>query len=347
MPQFGVRARRIQGAFRESSASISMPGRAPGDDKGRRHPHLLALGYEEENLFPPLRGPDGALAFFRNRGIQWWKSTRSGDNQATEGPTRNLASSQVSCLNFLLPLAQSATLTNALLRGLDKEEMAAIPVSYQRNGLSLSSFVEFEWVGLKTSLEGSVASVRGANVTSADALVLADLPDGGRRAYLLEWKYVEEYKADEFLGDGTKGDTRRRRYSQRFGSSNSPFRPNLLLDEWLYEPFYQIMRLLLLGQKMIDERELGATEASVIVVCPEENTAYRNRITSPSLRARFPQATSVLEVLQGSLRDPHEFRLASQNDLIQAIASSEMPVIHDWLIYHQERYGWASSNPGA
>jgi hypothetical protein len=347
MPQFGDTARTLQGQFRDSSPSISPLARAPSDDKGRRHPHLLALGFEEENLSPSLRGSNGAIAFFRDRGIQWWKSTRSGDNHATEGPTRNLASSQVSCLNFLLPLAQSPDLTNALLGGLDADEKTVVPIAYLRDGASLSSLVEFEWVGLATSLEGSSPQVRGANATSADALLLADLNAGGRRAYLLEWKYVEEYRSGEYLGDGSRGATRRRRYSGRFSSPSSPFHSDLSLDEWFYDPFYQIMRLLLLGQKMVDEGELGVTEATVVVVCPRENTAYRNRITSPDLQARFSRATSVFEVVQGSIRDPGRFRITSQDALIRAIASSDSAVLDNWLAYHRDRYGWVGGTADA
>jgi hypothetical protein len=226
------------------------------------------------------------------------------------------------------------------LGGLDADEKTVVPVSYLREGVSLSSLIEFEWVGLSTTLEGSVPQVRGANVTSADALLLADLTAGGRRAYLLEWKYVEEYKSGDYLGRGRGGTTRRRRYSGRYTSPSSPFRSDVPLDEWFYEPFYQIMRLLLLGQKMVDEREQGVTEATVVVVCPQENTAYRDRITSPALEARFPRATSVIEAVEGSIRDPARFRVTSQDALLRLIASSQSAVLHDWLTYHRERYGW-------
>jgi len=347
MPEFGIIARTLQGRFRDQSPSISPPARAPSDYKGKRHPHLLALGYERENLFPPLRGSTGAISFFRSRGIQWWKSARSGDNQATEGPTRNLASSQVCCVNFLLPLAESASLLETLLPGLDTDGKAVVPITYSRDGASLSSLVEFEWVGLATTLEGSAPQVRGANVTSVDALILADLSGGGRRAYLLEWKYVEEYERAEYLGNGPRGATRLRRYSDRYQSSSSPLHPEVPLREWLYEPFYQIVRLLLLGQKMADERELGVTEATVVVVCPKENTAYRNRITSPELRARFPGGTTVADVVQRSIRDPRRFRLTCQEDLLRVIAGSNSTRLHDWLAYHRERYGWVGGTPDA
>ena len=70
-----------------------------------RNPHLLPLGCEEENLYPGIRGNGGAVDFFSQRRIRWWKSARTGDDTAGPGPTRNMTSSQVACVNFLLPLA--------------------------------------------------------------------------------------------------------------------------------------------------------------------------------------------------------------------------------------------------
>ncbi len=107
MTAFGTLGRRRQAAFRDSSPTISDRGRNPQDPKGKRHGHLLALGHEDENLYPSIRGPDGARKFFADRSIKWWRSAQTGDTPKTHGPTRNLASSQVACVNFLLPLADN------------------------------------------------------------------------------------------------------------------------------------------------------------------------------------------------------------------------------------------------
>jgi hypothetical protein len=104
---FGQVARQRQGSFRDASPTVSERARSPSDDKGKRHRHLLARGLEIENLYPKLRGPEGASRFFSERHIQWWHSGQSGDETGRNGVTRNMASSQVACVNFLLPLAQS------------------------------------------------------------------------------------------------------------------------------------------------------------------------------------------------------------------------------------------------
>ena len=90
MPQrstsFSRVARQRQARFRDTSPTISPQGRNPSDDKGLRNPHLLALGCEEENLYPGIRGPGGAVAFFLGRGIKWWKSSRSDDDARADPP---------------------------------------------------------------------------------------------------------------------------------------------------------------------------------------------------------------------------------------------------------------------
>ena len=85
-------AKQRQALFRETSPTIGAQTRAPTDDKGLRNLHLLAVGCEEENLYPSIQGLGGAVEFFHKRGIRWWKSARSGDDTSVDGPTRNMAS---------------------------------------------------------------------------------------------------------------------------------------------------------------------------------------------------------------------------------------------------------------
>ena len=94
---FGVLERKRQAVFREGLTT-------PSDGIGQRHDYLLALGCEEENLFPTLRGDDGAGRYFADRNIKWWQASVSGDASDGKRPTRNMASSQIACVNFLLPL---------------------------------------------------------------------------------------------------------------------------------------------------------------------------------------------------------------------------------------------------
>ena len=336
-------AKRRQHTFRDESSSISAGAKNPVDAKGMRNPHLLALGHEEENLYPGIRGVGGAVDFLAQRNIKWWKSARSGDDTGVEGPTRNMASSQVACINFLLPLAGIPGALASVLQVLDGDVSAVVDISHEGH----TSLVEFEWLGIPRSLEGG--STRGANNTSVDAFLVAELVSGGRRAYLLEWKYVEQYHTTKpaFKGDGRAGDTRRLRYAEPFRTEYSAFNPDAVpdLDDFLYEPFYQIMRQRLLADRMVQQRELDVDEAKVVVVVPEENLAYRTvgsgrTVTSPPLACRFPHLETVEAVMRASLKEPGvQFSMATPSALQDGVVRGLPDETAKWANYWRERYG--------
>ena len=336
MPDFGRRERRRQASFRNESPTVSAIGRSPTDDKGRRHGHLLALGCEEENLYPPLRGKGGASRFLRDRRIKWWSSSRSGDRSAGAGPTRNLASSQLACINFMLPLASSPTALAAALSAIDDDIVGIVGVEDPAAGTR--SLVEIEWIGLDHALEGPGQKTRGANTTSIDAFVVAETTSG-RRAYLLEWKYVEEYRG-RYLGDGLKGATRLERYSAAYAASS--FRTGRTpVTAWFYEPFYQIMRQRLLAERMVRNGELGVREAKVVIVVPDGNRAYRERITSPVLAAEFKSARTVEAVVRAAIAQPEPaFACVSPSTMAEAVRRQCGNELVEWSEYLKDRYGW-------
>lgn len=131
---------------------------------------------------------------------------------AMVGPTRNMTSSQVACVNFLLPLAGISGALSAALRVLDDDVRSAVDIHHEGR----VSPVEFEWIGIPRSLEGGVT--RGAQNTSVDAFLVAKTINGRRRGYLIEWKYAEQYQSSKpaFKGAGRSGNTRRARYSGLF-----------------------------------------------------------------------------------------------------------------------------------
>ena len=342
MKNFGTQARRRQKEFRDSSHTVSPEGRSPNDDKGRRNGHLLALEHEEDNLYPPLREPAAAKAFFAARGVHWWRSSRSGDDTNVNGPTRNMASSQIACVNFLLPLAGTPEALLSILREIDGDVRQVMTLTYTPRcaATAVSSPVEFEWVGLDTCLEGGPGT-RGANTTSVDALMVGVTGTGVRRAYLFEWKHVEEYIGTEYLGEGKSGDTRRRRYSDLYAGPGSRFNGMVPMEELFYEPFYQLMRLGLLADKMVHDKEFGIAEAKVVVVCPEDNRSYRTTITSPALKTRVPYATTVKQVMHAALRVPGSFTMTSPEALVAAVRQGNAgTALPEWLAYQHERYGY-------
>lgn len=333
MPGYGIEARKRQARFRATSPTISAKARLPSDDKGMRHGHLLALGCEEENLYPSLRGDDGAVRFFEERRIKWHRTARSGDTPGLNGPTRNMASSMVACVNFLLPLRDIPQGLAALARSIDHDVEEILPISHEGN----ESEVEFEWIGLGKPLEEDARPTRGANVTSVDAFTVARA-GGGLRAYLIEWKYVEEYRIGDYKGEGPRGDTRRRRYAHLYADESSSFHGGVPLDDLLYEPFYQIMRLRLLADRMVAGRELDVSDAKVVVVVPGGNKEYRERITSEPLACRFPELRTVEAVVKSTLWRPSGFVTVDYSALIDAVERECGGKAKEWAAYQRERY---------
>ena len=286
-----------------------------------------------------LRGPGGAADYFGVRGAKWWRSPSTGDSRGTRGPTRNLTSSQVACVNLLLPLGDRPDLLAAMLRVLDPEIANVAPLEYEGPGRrAISAYVELEWTGRVGTLEGRGS--RGDRATSADACLIGVTESGARRAFLLEFKYTEAYRVGESKGVGDQGEKRRRTYRRRYEDAASSFSGVASLDDVLYEPFYQIVRLGLLGDSMRADSELALADARVVVVCPTENTAYRNRITSPKLAERFPTASTVDEVAGELWKDSRGFAVADPKALVDAVRTAGGEAVDSWSHYISLRYGW-------
>ena len=85
-----------------------------------------------------------------------------------------------------------------------------------------------------------------------------------------------------------------------FGQEGTP------VTAWFYEPFYQIMRQRLLADRMVRNGELGVREAKVVIVVPDVNRAYRERITSAGVGSgNSPNAREPSEdVLRAALAQP-------------------------------------------
>ena len=203
---FGDAERERQAGFRDTSSTISEQGRSPTDEGGQRHDYMLALNHEGENLYPRLRSKDGARKFLADRRIKWWFQ-KNYDTAGSNGPTRNMASSQIMCINFLLPLASIPGALAAAIGAIDDDVAGVVDIHHEGR----VSPVEFEWIGVPKSLEGT--TTRGQYTTSVDAFVIADT-GAGRRAYLMEWKYVEADSRKDYGADSARGnaDTRRRIY---------------------------------------------------------------------------------------------------------------------------------------
>jgi hypothetical protein len=304
----------------------------------RQHRHVLEAGSNWRNLFSQISDVKGpAEAFFRSRRIKWWQSAATGDQKGLVGPTHNTLSSQVACINTLMPLREDAAALTAILKAIDPdvEKVVAVDDGHSNN----PSLVELEWVGSRgyPSLEGT-SPTRGQRVTSSDAFLVARLKTGLFRGYLMEWKYVED-GAEKDKGQGDEGKARLRRYSPLF---KKVFKPGLQLSHFLIDPIYQLVRLCLLARKIVDDHQLNRiTSVRAVLVCPRTNSAYRN--TRPGRRIEeLLKTTTVAGTIRNALIDPDSFIDAAPEELVSAVRQLASPPSErsEWLTYMRRRYGW-------
>ncbi|MDB5540085.1 MAG: hypothetical protein JWQ89_1812 [Devosia sp.] len=300
-------------------------------------PHALMPGWAYRlidehrllNLAPSLRSyaPD----YFSANGIQWHRHAN------------HALSSQVCCVNFLMPLASRpdalASLVQAAIGGV---RPTMLPVEAGPDGTP--AYVGFEWIGgdhLRESSKSGTRS-RGANATAADAVVRFER-QGKTETLLIEWKYTEHYGAP-ISPDGN--ETRTRRYADIAFAPTGPIRHDLglKLGNFFYEPFYQLLRQQMLAHFMQATREDGADRVRVLHISPSGNIALR-KVTSPALR-RF--GDDVFEVWKGLLVDPTSFVSWSAEALFAPLLA-ELGMDDDWAGYLSKRYAFltATNHGGA
>ena len=239
--------------------------------------YRLAPEFRGLNLAPMIR--EAAPAYFKDRQITWHRHANHG------------LSSQVCCLNFLMPLATrpellSRVVANAL--GIERPEMLEV----ERGPNGDPWFVGFEWIGERDYLnEGGASSsrTRGANATSSDAIVR--FRHGGRiETLLIELKYTETYGApipNKVREGATRSpnEVRADRYRELIFAPGGPIRADLdlKLSDFFWEPFYQLLRQQMLAFRMERAREGAAECVRVLHISPAGNRRL-HVVTSPALK---------------------------------------------------------------
>ncbi len=197
-----------------------------GGSSYRLLPHYKAL-----NLAPSIR--DDAIAYFAAHGIVWHQHAN------------HALSSQVSCLNFLMPLAtRPKLLARVIGKALGLSPPIMLEVESGPNGQPW--FVGFEWIGCADYLNEagkSGARTRGANTTSADAVVRFE-HEGRIETVLIEWKYTESYGGPIPPG-GNK--VRLSRYKNLVFAPAGPIRADLRIRKDTKESVYYLGFPSLLG----------------------------------------------------------------------------------------------------
>lgn len=304
-----------------------------GKYRGKPRPFCLADECSSENLFKTIRGP--AIHYFGKRNIRW----HDGLVRRTL-PSNHLCCSQSCCVNFLYPFVQNNALAEEILREFYPGLSELLPMDNDDilpNGTF--PFMAFEWIGsvdfLGESRRRSSSRTRGANATSADFAFRFRRHDGRNQLVLGEWKYTEEYGRSD-LGK----PARKENYTRAFNRGSFAGKGQALYDSLFFEPFYQLMRLQLLAQEMESGdmgREMDCDVVTVLHISPEANHAFRDRVTSPYLKDRYPN-TATLDIWK-HLAPEEKFLSISVEVLLEAILNARMgsPV---WKNYLATRYDW-------
>lgn len=260
---------------RESQSKFfaySEPGYGGYDGSGYR----LDPAERVRNLAPSIRGT--ISTYFSQKGIQWHTHNNHG------------LSSQVCCLNFLAPLAREPEMLAHFVQSVLGGELPhMLPVEDGPDG---EWFVGFEWIAgdyLNESGKNGMRS-RGANATSADAVLMFKRA-GRRETLLIEWKYTESYGAP-IRPNGN--ETRLKRYQNLVFFPDGPIRTDLglVLEDFFWEPFYQLLRQQMLAFQMEKARENNADIVRVLHLSPAGNSALK-QVTAPRLREYGSDLSSV------------------------------------------------------
>jgi hypothetical protein len=264
----------------------TVPANAMLGDTGYR----LKAANRQLNLAPSIR--DEVDAYFGSpRNIAWHTHANHG------------LSSQVCCLNFMLPLAVNpAILGQVIGSALNLSPLKMLPVEDGPDGHPY--YVGFEWIGCENYLDEwpvKGTAMRGAHVTSSDAFVRFEYK-GEIQAVLIEWKYTEKYGQPlDPIGNGE----RTRRYRDKIFAPNGPVKADrgLKIQDFFWEPFYQMLRQQMLAWRMERGREDGAERVSVLHISPSENLPL-HKVTAPALRHLGADAFAVF---RGLLVQPENF----------------------------------------
>jgi hypothetical protein len=323
MGQFLISEKMSQEIFKSQHPSFSGNARLEGLYKSKPYPFCLPLEAAQENLFPGIR--EQAITFFHHHGIKWHDGYKGM-------PSNHLCDSQVCCVNFLFPFFNKPAALVNLFR-------PVFPLIERALEVESNSFVSFEWIGQKNYLGERLrlgsSRTRGANCTSADAIVVFERSDYKRQVVLIEWKYTESYGGNS-LKISKNGTDRTSIYRPLFELTDCPINKEELpnFDSLFYEPFYQFMRQQFLANEMEKAHELGADIVSVLHIAPARNTGFK-KVTSPSLSSLGESAVQVWKKL---VRTQNRFISVSTEDLFGCL--NPEPGLDDWRNYIFNRYPW-------
>ena len=318
--------KKLQTSWKLTSKALPRGAKKNGLYRSRMYPFCLPLEYAGHNLFHEIR--DDALATFKRHEIVWHGSALPGL------PTNHLCSSQVFAVNMLFTFIDKPEALADALKPFFPDIERMLPVENKR-------YIAFEWIGdinyLNENPKIGGYRQRGAGNTSIDAMMMYESINGEKVMLLVETKYSESYGVSykRFRSDGSD---RFENYKGLFYSPSSPVNHETAPDlaDFLYEPFYQLLRQSLLASQI---KKTGKPKVSRVQVV--HLTVHRNKdllaVTSPRLRHL---GGTTYEVWNKVLKDPSAFSLISAESFFKGISLENHRELETWALFMANRYSF-------
>jgi hypothetical protein len=293
-------------------------------------PRDFVLMKPELNIMEVSR--DKVEKYFIGNGIPFWNTGEKRPKGVIK-PTGHMLSSQVACINHLFFFRDNQNIATAILKGIDSKVKTALHLD---NDKTDPGFVSLEVIGKEKKYLGERNHSRGANATSVDAVMLAELEDGTRKLFFIEWKYVEEYigKQSKFIEKG--GETRKATYLPLLLKDDCPIMISELTDKFIegifYEPFYQLTRQTLLAHAMTKGKDFGATDYIHLHLIPTDNKELKFENTSRGIL----EGATLEEVWKKLLKSPEKYQAIDPKVFLGP--ARQFPEVSVAINYLQQRY---------
>ena len=273
--EYAIDQQTLATTWKKHSPTLPVSARQPSpwiDHEGQQiglYDHCLPQEHANSNLLPDSLG---AIELFKTLEIPWHCGI-------AEGPGNNLLSSQVQCVNALMPMVEDPDRIKRCFGDvIDIGEVLQIEPG---------RYLTFEYIGPHDYFDEGAGKprVRGSRCTSLDAAFLYRTSTNVTELALIEWKYTESY-ARVRKPNARYDETRTRRYGDDFHSPGGPLNSDLLDLEWMLdEPFYQLMRQQLLAWRWERDQVHGAEAVRILHVLPPDNKAYQDSLVRPEHRS--------------------------------------------------------------
>jgi hypothetical protein len=318
--------KKLQTSWKLTTKALPRAAKKPGLYRNKMYPFCLPLKHAEYNLFQGIR--EDAIETFKRHNIIWHSRALPGL------PTNHLCSSQVFAVNLLFPFINNPEALAKALRPHFPNIERMLPVEDKR-------YIAFEWIGKKNYLkeEPKIGGYRqrGAGNTSIDAMMMYETAEKEKVMLLIEIKYSESYTVSykRFRSDcSDRTDT----YKDFFYDTSSPVNRNIApnLEDFLYEPFFQLLRHTLLASQIKKAEAAKLSHVQVVHLVVSQNNDLLI-VTSPQFRNL---GKTTYEVWRKLLKEPEGLSMIAVETFFKDIELAGFHELEPWVLYMKERYSF-------